>query len=57
MKVYVKTVLSICKDPDCCGGEDYVDGATLSEKVANIWRNNKDLRVDEFDLTEESDYE
>lgn len=57
MKVYVKTSLSACTDPECCGGSDYVSGATLSEKVANIWKKDKDLRVDEFDLTEDPDLE
>lgn len=53
MKAYVKTTIAICTDPECCGGSDYVSGVTLSEKVAEKWKNQQDTEVEEFELTED----
>ena len=54
-KVYVRISEAICRDPECCGGTDYPDGATLSEKIAKEWKKEDYTYVEEFELVEEDE--
>ena len=49
-KVYVRISEAICRDPECCGGTDYPDGATLSEKIAKEWKKEDYTYVEEFKI-------
>ena len=54
-KVYVRIAEAICRDPECCGGEDHATAVTLSKTIADEWSKQEDVHVDEFELTEEAE--
>jgi len=52
MKAYVKISEAICKDPECCGGEDRPVAVTLIKEIAEKWKREPDTHIESFELTE-----